>query len=143
MKTENHTLEVYKLCVEMADRLSARRGLANTYYIGLESALSAGLGLLIGNGESLSTRKVVTLSLISLTLSLLWWIQITSHRNLSTAKYKVIHDLERELQVRPFTNEWDYIKSDRKWHLDLTHVERIIPIIFLLLNLLLIFTAAK
>jgi hypothetical protein len=38
-------LELYKLCVEMADRVSARRATANAFFLTLNSALLAGLGL--------------------------------------------------------------------------------------------------
>lgn len=143
MSNQDQHFEIYKLSVEMADRLSGRRALANTFFISLESALSAALGFWIGEGESFSIRKLVTLSVVAVLISSLWWVQVTSYRNLSKAKFKVIHDLERELSAAPYTNEWELIKLKQKWHIDLTHVERFIPVVFLILNFLLIFTAAK
>lgn len=141
MTNMDSTLELYKLTVEMADRLAARRGAANTFFITLESALSAALGVWIGNGESLSIRKAMSLVAVSAMISVLWWIQVTSYRNISTAKFAVIHEIEKELSFGPYTREWALIKVERKRHVDLTKSERFVPFIFLAIDLLLIFTA--
>jgi hypothetical protein len=38
-------MELYKLAVEMADRVSARRGTANAFFVTVNTALLAFLGL--------------------------------------------------------------------------------------------------
>jgi hypothetical protein len=141
LKNNDNALELYKVTVEMADRLSARRGVANTFFITLESALSAALGVWIGNGEDLSMRKAMALVAVSAMISILWWIQITSYRNISTAKFAVIHEIEKELSFAPYTREWALIKVEQKRHVDLTKSERFVPFIFLAIDLFLIFTA--
>jgi hypothetical protein len=44
-KFQDHLMEQYKICVEMADRVSVRRNQANSFYISLLSALIALLSL--------------------------------------------------------------------------------------------------
>ena len=141
MKKDLELLEIYKVTVEMADRLSARRGAANTLFITLESALSAALGVWVGNGDSISMRKALALIAVSGLISVLWWVQIFSYRNISTAKFDVIHEMERELSFAPYTREWKYIQKTR--HVDLTKTEQFVPFIFLMIDLLLIWTATK
>lgn len=42
-------LEQYKIYVEMADRVSARRGLTNTFFLSLNSAIFAAIGFAVGH----------------------------------------------------------------------------------------------
>src|SRR5262245_9792406 len=44
---QNHLLEQYKLYVEMADRISQRRGTANTFFLTVNTAIIGALGTFI------------------------------------------------------------------------------------------------
>lgn len=143
MTSKGEEFELYKLTIEMADRLSARRGAANTFFISLDSALSAALGVWIGNGETISLRRALALGSVSVMISVLWWIQVTSYRNISTAKFTVIHEIEEKLSFDPYTKEWALLKAKGKWHFDLTNSERITPFVFLAIHLILIWTATR
>jgi hypothetical protein len=143
MSQQDQHFEIYKLSVEMADRLSGRRAVANSFFISLETALTAAFGFWIGGEETLSIRKTVTMCLVATTISTLWWMQVTSYRNLSSAKFKVIHELEQNLVAAPYKNEWALIKHERKWHLDISQIERFIPLVYLIVNLSLILSAVK
>jgi hypothetical protein len=46
-----HRLEQYKLYVEMADRIGARRQAANTFFLTINTALLAFLGLFAANQQ--------------------------------------------------------------------------------------------
>lgn len=92
----------YKLAVEMADRVSARRGTANAFYFTVSSALLAasetlGLGLASAAG---------------ILLALTWWLQLSSYRKLSAAKWQVITSLEPQLPSQPFAEEWTVLKAE-------------------------------
>jgi hypothetical protein len=102
MSNEDQVLDQYKLAVEMADRISARRGTANGFYFTAASALlvsSEGLGLAIA-------------AIAGMVLSGGWWMQLTSYRNLNAAKWEVINNLERRLSATPFSDEWAIIKTE-------------------------------
>ena len=77
--------EQYKLAVEMADRISARRGTANAFYFTVTSAL-------LGFAEGLD---LTVTSAAGAVLAAAWWLQLRSYRNLSAAKWQVITALEQ------------------------------------------------
>lgn len=143
MSQKEQLLEIYKLTVEMSDRLSARRALANTFFLTMESTLLTVLGVWIGNGEKVSIRTASALAVVSVLIASLWWLQISSYRNINEAKFKVIHKIEKDLVFAPYTIEWDLIRAARKRHKDLTKTERYIPFAFLAIDLLLILSAMK
>ena len=123
-------LELYKLAVEMSDRLSARRGAANTFFLTASSGLAAILG-----AEDL--RWYVALA--GIVFAVVWWAQLRSYRQLNAAKFIVINKIEEQLPVRVFTDEWAYLQTARRargaplWrfrYLELGGVERLVPLVF-------------
>ncbi|MBF4603251.1 MULTISPECIES: RipA family octameric membrane protein [Curtobacterium] len=136
-------LELYKLTVEMADRISARRGQANQFYLALQSTL---LGVpaifsLLGRDEFDPLRATLLVAIGALT-SITWWLQLRSYRDLNRAKFSVINRIERDhLPVQPFSDEWSSLKRDPlpKWqgrYAELGTVERLVPLAFLVLEVL-------
>lgn len=134
-------LEQYKLAVEMADRVSARRGAANGFFFTVSSALLAA-------SESLGLPLAAAGGIV---LSLAWMIQLRSYRKLNAAKWAVIGELENRLPARPFADEWKIVKQDPveraiarwKWvgtvvqplgrYAELSLVEQVVPAIYLVL----------
>ncbi len=132
-------LAQYKLAVEMADRISARRGTANGFYFTAASALLA-----TSEGLSLAIAAIAGMA-----LSLAWWMQLTSYRNLSAAKWKAIGALEMQLPAQPFAEEWNTLKAEPLEnrvlrsqvlgrllqplgrYLELSLVEQVVPLIYL------------
>ncbi len=129
-------LELYKLAVEMADRLSARRALANTFFLTVNTGLVALLG---GN----TLRWYVAAA--GVVFSMAWWSLLESYRRLSAAKFAVITDMETRLPVRVFGDEWAQLQLMRSpralWPLralwawmtgyhDLGVAERMVPLAF-------------
>ncbi|MDJ0707837.1 MAG: hypothetical protein QNJ46_31565 [Leptolyngbyaceae cyanobacterium MO_188.B28] len=131
-----HLMDQYKLFVEMADRVSARRGQANTFYISLLSALVALLSLVIDK-ELFSGPSSVLLfltSLIGMALCLTWHLNIKSYKQLNGLKFKVIHEMEQSLPFPCYEREWAILKEKEKQqkpgYIRLTTVEKYIPLIF-------------
>jgi hypothetical protein len=126
-------LDQYKLAVEMADRVSARRGAANTFFLTVNTALAAVLG-----GKEL--RWYVAVAGVAFAIS--WWALLRSYRALNTAKWTVIVELERRLPAHPFAQEWTMLRSapaprneHRRWttlrrYRELGAVERLVPWLF-------------
>lgn len=67
--------EQYKLCVEMADRVSARRSLANTFFISLNTAVIATLTTVLSGrgGEGAVTLWLLLPGLVILLASCVAW----------------------------------------------------------------------
>jgi hypothetical protein len=97
-------LELYKLAVEMADRISARRALANTFFLTVNTGLAALLG-----GSDL--RWYVAAA--GIVFALAWWWLLQSYRKLNHAKFQVINAIEPRLPLQLFSEEWRYLDGTR------------------------------
>jgi hypothetical protein len=137
-------LDLYRLAVEMADRLSARRANANSFFLALQTALTAVLATVAGG--SLIDRNDTVLAAAALAgavTALAWWMLLRSYRDLNRAKYAVINRIEEEhLSLRLFTDEWAElqrrVERPRRWkgrYAELGDAERVVPIVFLSLYL--------
>jgi hypothetical protein len=137
---EERVLELYKLAVEMADRVSARRTGANAFFLTLHGSLAAAVGVL---GQATSPEGDVSAYLLlapiaGLALSAAWFLLLRSYRDLNKAKFTVITDIEKELPIQIFAKEWEQLKKDtvKEWrarYAEQGTVERVVPGIFAVL----------
>jgi len=135
---EKHLFEQYKLCVEMADRVSSRRMLANSFFLALHTAIVTAFAVLL-------TQRVLfgfagTLPFVAaIILCVVWWFVLRSYRQLNSGKFEVILALEQLLPSAPYDAEWDLLGrgGKRRLYWTLTNVERWVPFSFGLLYLLL------
>lgn len=130
-------LHQYRLYVEMADRISQRRALANTFFLTANTALATVLGAV---GASLQRQPAWSLAIpliAVLGLCGAWFSLLRSYRLLNGAKYAVIADLEERMPASPYRAEWQAAGEGRDWrkYWPLTHIEKWIPLLFALLYL--------
>ena len=132
--------ELYKLAVEMADRISARRALANSFFLTVNTGVLALLG-------SQNIRWYPAAA--GIVMCLTWWALLRSYRDLNRAKFEIILVMEERLPVRVFGDEWTRLRRDparftlradalRPWlaqYKELGYVERIVPWVFTLIYL--------
>ena len=142
---DQRILEMYKLTVEMADRVSARRAGANAYFISVQGALVAALGFLASRAPAVQARYLVAIAAVGVITSVAWFLLLRSYRDLNRAKFRVINDIETKLPIQPFADEWVELKRDpvKRWrprYAELSTVERVIPSLFGLVNLVLAFS---
>ncbi|MGA5272954.1 RipA family octameric membrane protein [Streptomyces cellulosae] len=135
-------LELYKLAVEMADRVSARRGTANAFFLSVQTALVTLISFGIPKLSESPWWVSWAVALAGITLSAAWWMQLRSYRDLNTAKFQVINKLEEHLPARIFADEWEALKRDpisgwRKRYAELGTSERIVPLVFVGAHLIL------
>lgn len=129
-------LEQYKLYVEMADRVSARRGVANAFFLtintGAVAAVNVALGLGVHHASAWAIGSVTGALLVQ---CLLWAATIHAYRRLSEAKWRVVGALERLLPARAWSNaECGLLLSSRGGrYLTLTRLEELVPVCFALL----------
>ena len=98
-------LEQYKLYVQSAENVSARRVASNRYLLTLNAALVALYGLQsAGFGQSYWT---LLMPVIGIPVSLLWYLIIKSHADLNRIKFvEVIHEMEKHLPAAMYKYEW-------------------------------------
>ena len=133
----DHSLEIYKIYLEMADRISQRREKANSFFLAMNAALIA----LLAKDALESTPRAVEL-LVPVAAGLmcyLWHRIIRSYRDLNSAKFKVIHVIERQLPLCPYDAEWESVGRGKnpKLYRPLTHVERAVPWLFMVFHAIL------
>ncbi len=130
--------ELYKLAVEMADRMSARRGIANSFFLAANTGVVALLA-----GQHLRWY----LAAAGIVLSVSWWALLKSYRDLNSAKFEVILAMEERLPVRVYGDEWQRLRREAGpfrlrpdailgWaaqYRELGRVERVVPWIFALI----------
>ena len=136
---KKHLFEQYKLCVEMADRVSARRMLANSFFVGVHTALITAFTVLLKE-QILSPTFIGMVPFVSvLLLCFVWWRLVYSYRQLNSGKFKVIHAFEQLLPSAPYDAEWMALGEGRepKLYRPLTNVENWVPLCFALLYALL------
>src|SRR5579885_688417 len=130
-----HLLEQYKTYLEMADKISERRSAANTFFLTVNTGLLSAFG--IANFLEQKTSPVVFIvgGVAAILLSYSWYRLIRSYRDLNTAKFKVVHEIERYLPVRPYDAEWEALGrgENKKLYWPFTHIENYVPWIFMLL----------
>lgn len=148
-------LDLYKTAVEMADRTSARRAGANSFFLTLNTALAAVVGIVSsartprspGNAGSSDAFGLVATAVAGSVLAFVWWLLLRYYRRLNKAKFEVIIKLEQRLPVQPFTDEWAILRpappaagdNPPKWtrwwrrevkHREATVVEQVVPFVF-------------
>ena len=130
-------LEQYKMYVQSAENVSARRVASSRYLLTLNIALVTLYGIQSeGFGQSYWSTLVPILGIL---VSVLWYQIIKSHRDLNTVKFNIIHQLEEHLPVALYTHEWQLAGEGRGTSYSaVTRIEKWIPIIFIVLHIILL-----
>lgn len=134
-----HYFDLFKLMVESADGISARRGTTNAFFLTINTALIALLG-------SQTLRWYVPVA--GVVFAIAWWKLLQSYRQLNTAKFAVINGMEERLPRRVFAEEYEHytsvaakpaadagsrLQGVERWarrYRELGEVERFVPVAF-------------
>ncbi|HUU77877.1 MAG TPA: hypothetical protein VMX55_05990 [candidate division Zixibacteria bacterium] len=110
---ENNNLLVdqYKLYVEMADRISARRATTNNFFLTANSFLFIAMGALINTKFFILVPIIL---LVGIFFCIGWYLLIQNYRSLNSAKYKVINEIETKMPVAGFLAEYQILKMQDK-----------------------------
>lgn len=128
---ERQLFDQYKLYLELADRVSQRRATANSFFITANAALLTVASWFkddFGN-------YMYLISFVGVIISLFWFFTIRSYGQLNSGKFKVIHEIEKRLPMSLFDYEWEILGRGKsyKTYWPLSHIERIVPFIFICL----------
>ena len=134
-----HLFDQYKLAVEMADRVSARRMQANSFFLAVNTALLTVFANLVKD-KTLAGFSGALPIVALLALCFVWWRIVQSYRQLNTGKFEVILAIEARLPLAPYAAESEALGLGKqpKLYLPLTQLENWVPGLFGLLYLLLI-----
>lgn len=136
-----HLLEQYKIYIEAAEKVSDRRQKANEFFLALNTAVVTVVGGLIAS-EVLQERLVWFVApafLAGITMCYFWYSTVRAYKNLNSAKFKVVHMIERRMPIALYDTEWELVGRGQRNDLyePFTHIEIKVPWIFMSLYALL------
>jgi hypothetical protein len=75
----------------------------------------------------------------------MWYGLVRSYKDLNTAKFKVIHEMEAKLPVAPYDSEWEKVGKGKnsKLYLPFTHIEIYIPWVFFVIHAFVLFNGLR
>ena len=129
-------MEQYKLYVELADRVSQRRAVANSFFLLVNSAAVVILGSLGISLDEISSWLLVFPTVILVCVCGAWFYIVKSYSQLNSGKWKVVGVMEERLPASPWWRaEWQALGegNDRSLYWPLTHIEKWVPLVFILL----------
>ena len=125
---KDHLIEQYKIYVEMADRISQRRMMVNTFFITLNTTIITVSGLLKND----IAQWYILIFIVGLVTSIAWFYILNSYRQLNAGKFKVVHEIEKFLPASLYDYEWSLLdkgeKKSKYW--PISHIEKLIPTLF-------------
>ena len=119
-------LEQWKTCVEMANSNTEKRTSSNNIFITINAALLAVISFSLD-------YKSIMLSIVGIAVCVTWLFSIESYKKLSSVKYHIVNEIEKQLPLTPFAYEWEKLNSEKKY-LGLTKIEKVLPWLFILLH---------
>lgn len=120
-------VEIYKLYVEMADRISERRIKTNNLFISINTLIITAITLL----DDMNQLGFVLISSTGIILAIAWFFLIKSYKQLNSGKFKVVHEIEASLPIAPYHLEWTKLGEgkDKKLYWPVSHLETILPLL--------------
>ncbi len=128
---KSHYLEIYNTYLEMADRISSRRQSTNSFFLAINTAIVGFIGY-VQLGAEKSPHFFYLVSIAGMILCYMWYRLIKSYKDINSGKFKVIHEIERNLPMSPYDAEWEILGrgKDSKLYLPFTNVEMRVPWVF-------------
>lgn len=143
-KFQDHYLEIYKMYVEATNQISDRRQIANSFFLSINTAI-VGLVGYVRSDSSIKTFLLfhILISIAGMMISYTWYRLILSYQQINSGKFKVIHSIEKKLPLSPYDAEWEKLGrgENPKKYLPFTHIEVVVPWVFLGINLVLLIGA--
>lgn len=124
----NHILEQWKTAVDMSNAISDRRTNVNNIFLTINSIL---LALVNFQFE----KKSMGYALIGCAICGIWILNLKNFKQLNSAKFKVINELEKKLPANVFDYEWEVVGrgNNGKKYKRMTKIEQAIPFTFVLI----------
>lgn len=112
----------------MADNISARRQSANSFFLAVNTAVIGIAGYVGGMTED----RIWVIGLSGMALCYVWYRMIRSYKGLNSSKFKIIHEIEKQLPLAPYDAEWEALNSggSRDRYLPFTNIEARVPAVF-------------
>jgi hypothetical protein len=134
---QKSVIEIYKMLVDKADKVSERRQSANNFFLSVNTAL-IGASAYISSMSQQSQARVLAIAAAGTLVCLVWMRNIQSYKDLNSGKFAVINEIEKLLPIAPYTAEWDYLErgDNNKRYRPFHAVEIYVPAVFIVVHTL-------
>lgn len=122
--------DLYKLFVESADKISDKRITQNNIYITLQLAILSFISL-----KKIDDLYLYIFCIIGIIIAILWFITIDNYSKRNKIKYSLINEYESRNNINWFLEEEKRLMVLT----NLTFIEKIIPILFLVVFVIIAF----
>lgn len=141
IKYQEHLLGQYKMYVSLLEQVIEKRQKSNHLFLAIHTALLAILGFVNKEIHGSVYLINILISISGMAICYSWYRLIRSYQNINASKFKVIHKIEERLPLSLYSVEWDLLGrgQDKKIYYPITSTELIIPIIFTIIYITLIF----
>jgi hypothetical protein len=134
-------LDLYKMFVTSAEKISDRRQTANSFFLTLNTTIIGLVGYLNFSQDPKTVANPKIFALVAMAGMLIcytWYSMIRSYKNMNSGKFRVINAIEKMLPVCPYEAEWVALEQGKnpKRYLEFSQVEKNIPGVFFLLHLI-------
>lgn len=138
----DHYLEQYRIYLHVLNTTSERRFKSNEFFLGINTAIMGILGYLEVKGPIDQPLIFTMVPFVGIAICFTWYKIIYSYRQLNRAKFKVIHSAEKKLPLGLFSTEWEILGKgkDKNKYRTLSGLEMGIPLIFMMLYMLILFS---
>jgi len=131
---QDHLFEQYKLYVDSADRISQRRSSTNSFLLTVNAALVTLYGLTTPLKPSGAAAWHLLVPVAGILVCIAWVSLVENYRSLNSVKFKLVHELEKQLPASLYGYEWELLeRGEGKVYKPVTHIEQWIPFVFILL----------
>jgi hypothetical protein len=134
-----HLLRMYHSYLQSAESISNRRQKANSFFLTVNSGLVGLIGYLdlINNSKSSELDIFIPIAIAGIALCFLWYRILRCYKDLNSAKFKIVHQIEKFLPIQPYDAEWEAVGrgKDPQVYLPFTKVEVFVPWVFMTLHI--------
>lgn len=127
-------LEQYRIYVDIADRVAARRVLTNVLLVTLNTALLTAVGAFVREVNKYQVHWLLVAPLVAaLVQCVAWGLLLRRYQTLAAVKWRVVEAFEERLPARAFVHaEWrSGLKLESgQWRRSLTAAEFCLPALF-------------
>ena len=118
----NEHLEIYKVVVNTITANEERRQRIAIAYIGMLSAI-------VMVTSAIPKLPLVVSALVIFVIALTWFATVWYFRKLAQAKFAVIAEIEKNLVLAAFKQEWGHFRGKNcSFKLSLTYLEMVVPV---------------
>jgi len=127
--------ELYKLYVELTDKVSQRRGQANMFFLSILSTfigLTGFLYLSLHSGTFYQASAIFMVCIFGILMCVVWYFTINSYKQLNKIRFTVIEEMEQYLVFNCYSREWQLLKEKKLKYHRLSRIEKFVPLLFMI-----------